>query len=181
MGGIGSGRHAWRSTLEDCQVLDIRQLRRRPGFAGAEEIRLCFQVHVAGERHDVTQTVHINHIRRHLGGSFALFVCPGRDTACCERNAAKLYSRGSYFLCRACHDLAYKSQSEDTVARAMRSAGKIKQRLGGNPDLAARFPRRPKGMWTTTYERQKRRYLEARRRIDDAIDDSATAALRQQR
>jgi hypothetical protein len=51
----------------------------------------------------------------------------------------------------------------------MRSAGKIKQRLGGDPDWLASFPPKPKGMWRRTYERLWCRFLEAEERADEAL------------
>jgi hypothetical protein len=68
----------------------------------------------------------------------------------CGRHVAKLHLSGRYFLCRHCHRLGDASQSEDALDRAFRRANKIRQRLGGDPDMAARFPPKPKGMWQRT-------------------------------
>jgi hypothetical protein len=65
----------------------------------------------------------------------------------------KLYSGGKYYLCRHCGRLTYASRSEDSCDRALRRAHRIKQRLGGEPGLAACFPPGPKGMWANTYAR----------------------------
>jgi hypothetical protein len=67
------------------------------------------------------------------------------------------------YLCRRCHQLAYQSQSENAADRAQRSAGKIRQRLGGDPDRGAPLPPKPKGMWARTYERLRRRHAEVLR------------------
>jgi len=48
-------------------------------------------------------------------------------------------------------------------------AGKIKRRLGGNPDVLAQFPPKSKGMWQRTYQRKRRRYVEAAARPDNAF------------
>lgn len=93
------------------------------------------------------------------------------------RHVVKLYCCSGLFLCCRCHRLAYQSQSEDVAARAQRRAGKIRQRLGGNPDWAASFPPKPKGMWQRTYERMWRLHLEAEQRIDDAFNVGAAAAI----
>jgi hypothetical protein len=90
---------------------------------------------------------------------------------------AKLYFRNGMFLCRRCHQLAYASEREREMDRALRSVAKIRLRLGGNPDPMARFPRKPKGMQQRTYERLRRRYAEAKQRIDDALDERAAAIM----
>jgi hypothetical protein len=61
--------------------------------------------------------------------------------------------------------------------RALRAAGKIKRKLGGNPDMLARLPPKPKGMWQRTYDRERRRYREAERRIDEAFNERAISLI----
>ena len=78
------------------------------------------------------------------------------------RRVTKLYRGHGFYLCRRCHDLASQCQREDSVARARRASGKIKARLGGNPDVLAPFPRKPKGMRQRTYRRECCRYHELR-------------------
>ena len=43
--------------------------------------------------------------------------------------------------------LAHASQNEGQSDRTLRRANNIKQRLGGEPGIAARFPPKPKGIW----------------------------------
>jgi hypothetical protein len=53
--------------------------------------------------------------------------------------------------------------------RTLRRANKIRQRLGGDPGMAARFPPKPKGMWRSTYERLRKRAFDTEMRADDAL------------
>jgi hypothetical protein len=51
--------------------------------------------------------------RPHLGGVRWWFICPlVKNGVPCGRRVAKLYRRGRYFGCRACHGLAYRSSQE---------------------------------------------------------------------
>jgi hypothetical protein len=60
------------------------------------------------------------------------------------------------------------SQSESGCDRAVRRATKIRQRLGSDPDIAAPFPERPKGMWQQTYQRLCEQALETEVAADEA-------------
>jgi hypothetical protein len=77
-------------------------------------------------------------------------ICPG---AGCGRRVVILYGPGRYFLCRHCYDLAYESQRENGVTRALRRAQTIRERLGGSANMTKPFPDKPKGMHWRTYER----------------------------
>ena len=52
-----------------------------------------------------------------------------------------------------CHDLAYASQSETQVHRAITRVQKLRMRLGGSANLLDPFPGRPRGMHWRTYRR----------------------------
>jgi hypothetical protein len=118
----------------------------------------------------VAETVRIVRTPCRFGGARPYFICPGpvNDIAC-GRRVAKLHGPGRYFLCRSCYRLAHTSQSEGAWNRALRRANKIRQRLGGESDLAAPFPDRPKGMWRQTYERLRNQAFEAEMLADEAF------------
>ena len=46
---------------------------------------------------------------------------------------------------------------------------KIRQRLGGNPDTAVPFSRKPKGMWQRTYQQLSDKGFKAEAEADEAF------------
>lgn len=59
-------------------------------------------------------------------------------------NATILYSRGSVFWCRACHDLAYASQSEDESTVRCAPPARSSASWVATPTCWARLPPKPK-------------------------------------
>jgi hypothetical protein len=176
MGGLGSGRRPrQRAVVEACEVLDVNKMNQSlalpPHLSEGDEIRLSFQVcDYDGNWHGVAKTIRIVRVpRRPFGGELPYFICPGHWKIGCGRRCVKLYRGSGFYLCRRCHRLGYASENEDAMDRAMRRAGKIKLRLGGDPDWLAPFPPRPKGMWRKTYERLWCRHWEAELRLDRAL------------
>jgi hypothetical protein len=204
MGGLGSGRPggSGRGMVEACRSIDANRLHRegclRAGWTGAwrwthdgekgawinrraenDRLNLTYRVRiVSGEWADVAETVRIVHLPCRFGGARPYFICPGVvNGIVCGRRVAKLYGPGRYFLCRHCYRLAHASQSESTLDRAMRRANKIRRRLGGDSDMAAPFPSKPKGMWRRTYERFRERSFDAEMRADEAFSFRAERLL----
>jgi hypothetical protein len=174
MGGYGSGRDGWLGKVETYQVLDVNELRRKAlrqmgPRQWPNQISLSYQVRSrSGRREDVTLPLRVVNVPCRFGGTRPFFICPGVPyRKAWGRRVVKLYHRDGLFLCRRCHGLAYASETEGDVARALRQAGKIKQRLGGSPERGASFPPKPKGMWQRTYERLWYRFLEAEERVAD--------------
>jgi hypothetical protein len=194
MGGFGSGRPSGsgRDTVETCRSIDVNRLHKAgclwPGWRGgwqwtrdgekvawidlraeADRLHLTYRVRVAGgEWQDVSETVRIVRVPCQFGGSRSYFICPGVvNGIACGRRVAKLHGPGRYFLCRHCYRLAHASQSESGWDRALRRANKIRQRLGGNPGVAASFPKKPKGMWRRTYDRMREETIEAEMHADE--------------
>ena len=81
------------------------------------------------------------------------FLCGGRS--CPHRRAAVLYLGGDLFLCRRCYNLAYESENEDRITRALGQIRKVRRRMGAAEDdwVFAPLPPRPRRMRRTTYER----------------------------
>ena len=106
---------------------------------------------------------------------------PGKNcAACCDpERSAKLHGPERYFLCRHCYHLAHASQSEGALDRTLRHANKIRQRLGGDPGMAARFPPKPKGMWWRTYNHLRAEVFEAEMDADEAIERRTERLLAQ--
>lgn len=168
MTGWRSGRPRTGGSVEACQVLDVNGLNRRGHLPTPPADETWIQVRMRdadGNWQTVTQYVRVERVsgRFRFGGSRAYFRC------WCDRRAEKLYQPGYGFCrCRQCHHLAYESEREDDSDRASRAAGKIKERLGGDPDILAPFPLEPKDMWSCSYLRLWSQYLEAEERADEA-------------
>lgn len=180
MGGFGSGRPSGsgRTKVEACRSIDVNYLHRegclRAGWTGgcqwtrngeqvasiqlraeADGLELSYRVRVGGgDWEDIAETVRIVRVPCRFGGARPYFLCSGLvNGVACGRRVVKLHGPGRYFLCRHCYRLAHTSQSEGAWDRTLRRASKIRQRLGGEPGMAAPFPPKPKGMWWRTYER----------------------------
>jgi len=204
MGGFGSGRPggSGRDTVESCRSIDVNRLHKAgclaPGWCGgwqwthdgervawinlraaADRLHLSYRVRISGgEWEDVEETVQIVRMPCRVGGSRPFLICPGVvNGTSCGRRVAKLHGPGRYFLCRHCYRLAHASQSEGGWDRALRRANKIRQRLGGDPGMAAPFPKKPKGMWRRTYERLREKALEAEMLADEAFAIQAERLL----
>ena len=83
----------------------------------------------------------------HFGGRRLWWRCPR-----CDARRARLYLRGGVLRCRLCADLRYESQLERDVARGLRRARRIRERLGGSPRLIDSFPPKPSRMRWATYD-----------------------------
>lgn len=83
----------------------------------------------------------------HFGGQRPWWHCPR-----CHRRVALLYLLESV-ACRRCFDLAYRSERESGIDRAVRRADKIRDRLRWEPGILNGHGFKPKGMHWRTYER----------------------------
>ena len=182
MGGVGSGnwyRFDKKTATTECQRVDVRYLHRQDllksgrrfslrwsradretgsiggvveGMETPERVILLYRhgSGPGGEWEEVREPVPLTWTACNFGGERPWFICPG---AGCLRRVAILYALGRYFLCRHCYDLAYESQRENGMTRALRRAQAIRERLGGSANMTKPFPEKPKGMHWKTYER----------------------------
>ena len=196
MGGFGSGwpSGSGRDKVEYSRSIDVNRLHKagslRAGTSGGwqwiqdgekvasiklraelERLHLSYRVRIAGgEWESIEEPVRIVRVPCPFGGARPYFICPGVvNGIACGRRVAKLHGPGRYFLCRHCYRLAHASQSEGQWDRTLRRANKIKQRLGGDPGMAAPFAPRPKGMWRRTYERLYAEFFDAGMLADEAF------------
>ena len=148
MGGSGSGRDGWRTTVESALQLDIDILVRRGvirlgmhadgvmtfQFRG-DELAVEFEVKTVDPKsswiklkyvireHAIEDEFRLTTTRPHFGGLRWLFRCPATG-----RRVRKLFLRRHRFRSRTAHELIYTSQQEDFPDRAARRARKIRLR-----------------------------------------------------
>lgn len=171
MGGMGSGPYRRHNSTSGYLRLDVNKLYRggwlEPGracswqwtwsygdkssisiVALADGLRLSFRVREGGgeEWQDVMQEVAIDRTPCNYGGTRPWFLCPR-----CGRRVSVLYGAKAFY-CRACHCIAYQSQSETYEDRCFRRANNLRQRMGGEPGCQSHIPK-PKWVRWATYER----------------------------
>ena len=200
MGGFGSGRPSGTGLgkVESCRSIDVNKLNKagilQPGYVQGWQwksdgkqvaqinmraevgwLHLSYRVRIAGGAWEcIEEPIRIIRLPCSYGGSRPYFLCPRvRKGITCNRRVVKLHGATRYFLCRHCSHIAYASQSEGVWDRALRSARKTKQRLGGDPDMPFLFPPKPKGMWRRTYERLRSETFNAEVQAEDAFSIQA--------
>lgn len=101
-----------------------------------------------------------------VGGQRAYFQCPR-----CFKGAELLYST-TFFACRACHGLAYRTENLTPLWRKKERLVKLQQRAGMD---VSRYPRPmpAKAKWLRWHT-----YLNLRRKIQEADHDFAAAWMR---
>lgn len=94
----------------------------------------------------------------------------------CGQGCRVLYS-GPLFRCRRCHGLAYASQRDKGLGRAVARAQRLRERVGGSADLTQPFPLKPKRMFWRTYRRHERRDRELIAQVTAAFVSRRGAVL----
>jgi hypothetical protein len=144
----------------------IASIGARTSHSGAELSYSCWRGGDEADKRSVDYTVPVTWTACNFGGERPWFVCPGIVNGyACRRRVAKLYLSAGYFLCRYCHDLTYETRQVGRKHSALRKCQKIRERLGGSPNMMEPFPPRPKGMHLKTYWRLRLEHDEADRRF----------------
>jgi hypothetical protein len=151
----------WQRRYRKDSSIGVRVL----GHAGEERayaVELSYSWGPERRKEDVSYPVSLSWTPCNFGRSRPWFVCPGVvNGVSCSRRVAKLYLKGRYFLCRHCHDLTYSSQQKAHRHAALRRCQRIRQKLGGTPNMTEPFPSKPKGMHLKTYLRLRGKYEKA--------------------
>jgi len=172
MGGFGSGRSGWRRKVESQHGVDIQWMKRKGwlynGCTGllswscrgektgsinyrvsSDTITLIYKHREHdGEWEPVESEVRLEHTPCNYGGKRVWMRCPN-----CWRRCAKVYLTGKRPACRKCYNLAYYSEAETRLDRAMRKARKSQEALGYDDGCLDEWIFKPKGMHWKTYER----------------------------
>lgn len=158
----GAGRRGWRRKIEHCLRLDMRQLSRSglldigrqfawrwtnsctgetTGSVGVEVRTDGLMLNYRNSEEPVTVHIAVVGTPCNFGGSRRWFIC-----STCQKKCLVLAYFRSRWACRACHNLAYVSESLDSTSRSWRRQGRLESILEENWE-------RPKGMWRRTHER----------------------------
>jgi hypothetical protein len=164
-------------TCEGCPSIDVRLWHRQgllrsgqtfscswsPGQDGSISVRteasavvLSFRARDWGaeEWKAVNQRVPIAWTACHFGRHRPWFCCTR-----CGRRVAKVFHAGNaLFACRHCYGLGYESQLESVRLRGLGKARKIRMKMGGDGNILADFPQKPKGLHWRTYARLRHVY-----------------------
>jgi hypothetical protein len=123
MGGAGSGRiqSRERELIENCDSLDIAFISRLdytffPVYAsietdsGREFLFIDYNTSIIGPRFNLIDRFELTKTNPYFGGERNWIICNN-----CKRRVRKLYrpDSESFFKCRVCHDLMYKSQESN--------------------------------------------------------------------
>jgi hypothetical protein len=150
-----------RRTIEQTRSIDIRTLQRADYFCGPKDGSWTWRINGKivgearigwdGDRLTIRdQAIDIGLTPCRFGGYRFCFRCS------CGRHVAALYSpTGQPWACRHCHRLTYATRQAVSRDRNLLRAQRIRQRLGGSPNMLEDFPLKPKGMHWRRYDRMR--------------------------
>ena len=116
-----SGAFEWRRGGEEKPSSSVSYLLTVGPRAGT--LRLLYSMKSANTNFDYSVPLVTTGCR--LGGVRWWFICPlARNDVACGRRVRKLHLHGTYFGCRHCHNLTYRSRQEsDSRVYALARAG----------------------------------------------------------
>jgi hypothetical protein len=177
-----------RSTVESIRKIDVNALHRKGCFAdsrrefpitwsidgrttdvviaSSDRWNMELKYHSDNRNEPVRVTIPITWTECHLGGSRPWFKCN------CGRRVGTLFEFHQFYVCRTCHGLNYEAQqfSRKRRKRTIFPGFRIREHLGGRPNLLDPFPTKPKGQHRRTYNRLKERAEAAERDFTAARD-----------
>jgi hypothetical protein len=150
-----------RPVADDCRRVETRHLPPPGGRTGlrcgdiatatllrddSDVVKVAYRWrNKPGERwREARQVIRLTFLPCYFGGYQTFLCCPS-----CQRKAFKLYHHPAgenASQCRHCGRLVPRAQSEGSWQRALRRAAKIRRYCGGDGDLSAPFPAKPKQM-----------------------------------
>ena len=153
-----------RRTVEQTRSISIGTLRRA-GFVGqparnwwkwrwkANDVGIWPKHWRGGLIHLTDQILQTEQMSWRFGGHRFYFLCE------CGRRVEKLHAfRDRPWRCRHCYNLTYEARQAVPRHRHVMKAQKIREQLGGSPNMLDAFPPKPKGMHQRRYERLRRRH-----------------------
>jgi hypothetical protein len=188
MGGLGSGAllTSCRRMVEDTLAIDVRDLaragylmpastavlrwpdRRAAVRLEAAEGEVALEYVLAPVGVAIVERIALDTTPCHLGGERLWFLCPRCPSA---KRVARLYFVDGQFACRTCNALLYASQYANRLERARLRLDRAAARIGPEVEPMAGKPRRPRGMWRSTFDRLCDDLLRARASFHAALDD----------
>ena len=148
-----------RRLVEQTPSIHVREVREAGILPGTAGVMLR-----VGDR--FAERLHLIWRNTPFGGRRAYFQCPR-----CFKGAEILYGV-SFFACRACHGLAYRTENLTPLRRKKERLVKLQRRAGID---VSRYPRPTpaKAKWL-----RWQTYLNLRRKIQEADHDFAAAWMR---
>jgi DNA-binding XRE family transcriptional regulator len=183
-----------RSTVESTRKINVTALHRKACFtdsrrefpitwsidgrvtdvaiASTDSTNMELSYYSDNRNEPVLVTIPITWTQCRLGGRRPWFRCR------CGRRVRILFERHEHYVCRTCRRVIYQAQQLSKNRRRQTSftGFRIRERLGGRPNLLDTFPTKPEGMHWKTYNRLKERADAAEHDTRMALD-RARAAL----
>lgn len=177
MGGIGSGRYGWQPTMENTKRIEIKLLKKQGKLDcehtgrlswthnGRDSGSIGYQMfkdkmvlnYKSREREyaewkEVSQTILFEETPCNYGGTRKWFTCP----RCCSR-VGVLVGPQTYFYCRKCYRLPYRSTLETPADRLLTKKHELGKKIFEHYKNGDGWMKK-KGMHQKTFDRKLKEY-----------------------